>query len=113
MLDSRRRFFYLLAGTAGSAVVLPRLLFAQAPVVQGPKNPLPEAPVFKRDTKRLLQEDQKEIKKNVSRLYELVSELKQEVEKTDGTTILSLGLLRKTEEIEKLARQIRSRAKGE
>lgn len=53
------------------------------------------------------------IKKNVARLYELATQLKEEVEKTDGTAILSLSLLKKTEEIEKLARQIRNRAKGE
>jgi hypothetical protein len=34
------------------------------------------------------------------------------VEKTDATTVLSLAMVRKTEEIEKLARQIRDRAKG-
>jgi len=54
----------------------------------------------------------KEIKKNVERLYDLVSELKAEVEKTDSVQVLSLAMLKKTEEIEKLAKDIRSRAKG-
>jgi hypothetical protein len=34
------------------------------------------------------------------------------VEKTDSVQVLSLALLKKTEEIEKLAKDIRSRAKG-
>jgi hypothetical protein len=34
------------------------------------------------------------------------------VEKTDSTTVLSLAMLKKAEEIEKLAKQIKDRAKG-
>ena len=63
-------------------------------------------------TKALLEQNQKEIKKNIEKLFQLASELKDEVEKTDATTVLSLAVVRKTEEIEKLARQIRERAKG-
>ena len=62
--------------------------------------------------KAILEENQKDIKKNIEKLFQLASELKEEVEKTDATTVLSLAILRKTEEIEKLARQIRDRAKG-
>lgn len=112
MLDSRRRFVRALAGAAGGAAILSQFLVAQQPpVVQPPPLALPEPP--KRDPKKMLQEDQMNIKKNVARLYELATQLKEEVEKTDGTAILSLSLLKKTEEIEKLARQIRNRAKGE
>ncbi len=42
----------------------------------------------------------------------LASELKTEVEKTDSTTILSLAMLKKADEIEKLAKQIKDQAKG-
>ncbi len=64
------------------------------------------------DPKLILEANQKEIKKNVERLYDLASELKAEVEKTDSVHVLSLAMLRKTDEIEKLAKEIRSRAKG-
>jgi len=64
------------------------------------------------DPKLILEANQKEIKKNVERLYDLASELKAEVEKTDSVQVLSIAMLRKTDEIEKLAREIRSRAKG-
>ncbi len=51
---------------------------------------------------------QEQIRENVDRLYQLVKELKVEVEKTDSSEVLSLGLIRKTEEIEKLAKQIKA-----
>jgi hypothetical protein len=63
-------------------------------------------------TKALLEQNQKDIKKNIERLFQLAAELKDEVEKTDATTVLSMTMLKKTEEIEKLAHQIRDRAKG-
>jgi len=59
-----------------------------------------------------LEANQKEIKKNIEKLYDLASELKAEVEKTDSVLVLSIAMLRKTDEIEKLAKEIRSRAKG-
>jgi hypothetical protein len=66
----------------------------------------------KLDPKLILEANQKEIKKNVEKLFDLASELKTEVEKTDAVQVLSMAMLRKTEEIEKLAKEIRARAKG-
>jgi len=63
-------------------------------------------------SKTMLEERQKNIRKEVQKLYGLASELKNEVEKTDSTTILSLAMVRKAEEIEHLAKQIRDHAKG-
>ncbi|HVH73242.1 MAG TPA: hypothetical protein VNB49_19335 [Candidatus Dormibacteraeota bacterium] len=42
----------------------------------------------------------------------MASELKAEVEKTDSVQVLSVTMLKKAEEIEKLAKGIRSRAIG-
>lgn len=75
---------------------------------QGP----PETPEVPTADKRVLDENQKEIKKKVERLYDLASELKAEVEKTDSTKVLSLNQIKKAEEIEKLAHEIKSRSKG-
>ena len=69
---------------------------------------MPEKP----SAKAVLEENQKDIKKNVEKLFDLASQLKEQVEKTDSTTTLSLTLVKKAEEIEKLARQIKERAKG-
>jgi heme oxygenase len=64
------------------------------------------------DPKTILESNQKDIKKSVEKLYQLASELKAEVEKTDAVKVLSVLMLKKTEEIEKLAKEIRSRALG-
>ena len=66
----------------------------------------------KASSKAVLEENQKDIKKNVEKLFDLASQLKEQVDKTDSTTTLSLALVKKAEEIEKLARQIKERAKG-
>ena len=82
------------------------------------QNPVTPPPQDKRQTtdagteKRILEENEKDIKKKVEKLYDLATELKTEVEKTDSSKVLSLNLVRKAEEIEKLARDIKNRSKG-
>jgi hypothetical protein len=66
----------------------------------------------KSSTKALLEANEKDIKRNIEKLYQLASDLKTEVEKTDSSQILSLALVKKAEEIEKLAHDIKARAKG-
>jgi hypothetical protein len=114
-MKSRRRFVIALCAVGVPLGVLARTLAAQAPLPFPQRNPVPKdddpnAP--KPDTKAILEANEKDIKKNVERLYQLAGELKAEVEKTDSVHVLSLGMLKKTEEIEKLAKEIRSRAKG-
>jgi hypothetical protein len=90
----------------------------QSPIVppsQDKKQPMdagPETPPIPGAEKRILEENQKDIKKKVQKLYELATELKDEVEKTDSSKVLSLSLVRKAEEIEKLAHDIKNRSKG-
>jgi hypothetical protein len=62
--------------------------------------------------KTVLEENEKDIKKKIAKLFQLASELKDEVEKTDSVKVLSVGMVRKAEEIERLAKDIKSRAKG-
>lgn len=62
--------------------------------------------------KKLLEENDKDMKKKVLQLYDLASQLKEQVEKTDSSKVLSLDLLKKAEEIEKLAHDIKNRSKG-
>jgi len=78
---------------------------------QTPQDNVPESPMPPMD-KRILDENEKEIKKKVEKLFDLATELKEEVEKTDSSKVLSLNLVRKAEEIEKLARDIKNRSKG-
>jgi hypothetical protein len=71
-----------------------------------------ENPLAPSAEKRMLEENQKDIKKKIDKLYDLATELKAEVDKTDSSKVLSLNLVRKAEEIEKLARDIKNRSKG-
>jgi hypothetical protein len=54
----------------------------------------------------------KEFRKGVEKLYVLAGELKDEVSKTPTTSVFSLQMVKKTEEIEKLAKQLKTLAKG-
>ena len=71
-----------------------------------------EGPSLPNAEKKILEENDKDMKKKVERLYQLASEWKEEVTKTDSSKVLSLDLMKKAEEIERLARQIKERARG-
>ena len=64
------------------------------------------------DPKVQLKEDQKALRRDVDRLLQLVKDLKDESDKTPETDVLSLSLVKKAEDIEKLARQIRDRIRA-
>jgi hypothetical protein len=118
MQESRRSLLRTIASAAAA--------FSMAVSVGRGQDPFPKAPPpmrpgddeqnrnpnAKSPAKVLLEENQKDIRKNIEKLYELALQLKEQVEKTDATTVLSLAMVKKAEEIEKLARQIKDRAKG-
>jgi hypothetical protein len=121
-VDTRRTFLFGLV-TAGTMVgVTLGTSSAQSPIPS--QNPIPsrpgppgqesgpDLPNLPSPEKRQLDENEKDIKKKVEKLYELATELKAEVNKTDSSKVLSLNLLKKAEEIEKLARDIKTRSKG-
>ena len=64
------------------------------------------------DPKELLKEDQKNLRHDVDRLLQMVKDLKEETDKTPETDVLSLSLVKKAEEIEKLARQIKEKIRA-
>src|ERR1700686_4102276 len=53
--------------------------------------------------------DQKELRASVDRLYVMVSNLKDEVDKTNANMVLNVSLVKRAQEIEKLAKQIKDR----
>jgi hypothetical protein len=61
--------------------------------------------------KNLNKERQAAMKKDMEKLFQLATELKTGVEKTDEN-MLSLEVIRKTEEVEKLAKSIRDKMKA-
>jgi len=114
MRTSRRCLLRTFSGAA--SLLLLKTSHAQDATTQrtGPIRPAEDDanPPNKPSTKAILEDNQKDIKKNIEKLFDLASQLKDQVEKTDSTTVLSLALVKKAEEIEKLARQIKERAKG-
>ena len=74
--------------------------------------PPPDFPNPPSSERRTPEEDRKDTRKKVDRLFQLAAEMKADVDKTDSTNVLSLELLKKAKEIEKLAHEIRKRSKG-
>ena len=117
-MRTRRTFLagILVAGAATGLVG--SLALSQVPSVPSPAPPLtrspqePEPVGLPSPDKQMLEANNKDIHKKVERLYQLVTELKAEVDKTDSSKVLSLNLVKKAEEIEKLARDIKIRSKG-
>ncbi len=62
--------------------------------------------------KKLNEQRVREIKTDTDKLLQLATELKQYVDKTDQNT-LSLNVVKKAEEIEKLAKAVKEKMKGQ
>jgi hypothetical protein len=118
-METRRTFLTSLVLVGACSALAGAPAGGQAPLMKPPpQNPTPEGPpaneppTIPNPDKKILESNEKDIKKKVEQLYQLATELKEEVEKTDSTKVLSLNLMKKAEEIEKLAHDIRNRSKG-
>jgi methionyl-tRNA synthetase len=67
--------------------------------------------IQKENVRRANERRQLELRRDTDKLLQLTSELKQYVDKTNEN-ILSLEVLRKAEEIERLAKSVKERMKG-
>ena len=130
MPESRRRLLMSFVAAIGVLAFRPVLTARQAgthPTPQPPQpRPSPNAPdahvpyglkdgpqaATGPDQKAIDRAKQQELRTDVSKLYEMVSELKEQVEKTDTSSTLSLTVVKKAQQIEKLAKQIKEVAKG-
>ena len=56
--------------------------------------------------------NEKEFREGVEKLYQLATELRDELAQAPKMNVLSVRMYKKTEEIEKLAKQLKSKAKG-
>jgi hypothetical protein len=123
MEETRRGFVWDLATMAGVLVVCNVAALGQTPGKPTfPKPPTPGDPQEKNKTadasdlkamKRAAAiRNEKEFRAGVERLYQLSGELREEMQKTRTTNILSLQMYKKLEEIEKLAKRLKNLAKG-
>jgi hypothetical protein len=123
MKESRRR--WLIAGVSALSFVTVKPAFScpQTPGGTRPKpHPYPNGrdPNYdssideptRLDAKGIAQENQKKLRADVAALYEMAAELKSEVEKTDSNSTLSLSLMKKAQQIEKLAKEIKNLARN-
>jgi hypothetical protein len=117
--QERRKFLHRFCGL--SIAIAPMIFLQGKSHAQQDPRPLnnangkpadESAPFPPASRKAALEENEKDIKKKVEKLFQLASELKDEVDKTDSAKVLSLAMLKKADEIEKLAKDIKSRAKG-
>jgi hypothetical protein len=120
MHENRRRFVTAFAATAGALIAWRGVLFAQRPIKPPPppepaETQPPDADRVSRieaARRELLRRNEKEFREGVERLYQLTGELREEVQKTPTAGVLSVHLYKKTEEIEKLAKRLKNKAKG-
>jgi cytochrome P450 len=112
----RRAVLSSLAATLAAVAALPAAAQGQRhdpgsppqfpnPGAQAAPDDLPLPP--RSDPKVMLKEDQKELRRDVERLVQMAKDLKEESDKTPDTDVLSLSLVKKVEDIEKLAHQIK------
>jgi hypothetical protein len=76
----------------------------------GTSGPFPGGAKF--NPRDLLAANQKNIKKDVARLSEIVQQLQQQLEDYDTKDVLPLDVLKETEEIGKIAKHINSLLRG-
>lgn len=124
MWETRRGFLMSLAAVASCSVATHGTMFTQV----HKKNPFPTPPASAetqnpaemdaakadpQSAKRVaLKQNEKEFRAGVDRLYQLANELKQEVDKTVTTEVFSVQMYKRTEEIEKVAKLLKGKAKG-
>lgn len=77
-----------------------------------PNGASPFPPPIKVNRHAILLQNQKNIRKDVSRLYDLAGKLRKQVDHTDSTEVLSVNMIHTADEIEKLAKHIKNLAKN-
>lgn len=118
MLDTRRSFLKSVGGASGSL-----LLFQQCPPIPEPRRRVPVDPPpplekqddAKPDTNSVIVHrhiQEKELRQTMDQLFMRVRDLKAELDRTPTTEVFSVSIFKETQEIEKLAKRLKSYAKG-
>jgi hypothetical protein len=111
MRESRRVFLGLAFGAVATAAAgTPRQLNVPPDPTRTPS--LPPIASLPKHNREELTANQIGIKKDINRMSELVGELQKGLDDNDIKQVLSLDVIHKTEEIEKLAKHIRELVRG-
>jgi hypothetical protein len=108
----KRLFLPVIAALAAWLLLTPSLApqTTHRPPTQDEEPDTTRLPNGKLQRDEILKEDHEKSLKDAAQLVDLAESLKQEIEKDDAH-VLSISSLKKTEEIEKIARRIRARLK--
>ena len=122
MLKSRRSLLKSVAGTAWTLATAPWLYAAyqhpqpmpspNAPNNQNFPGGLNGPPISNSDKAAPRSMNREQIAAMVQQLYKLASELKEEVEHTNLAAVFPVTFVKKAQEIEKLAKQIKDKTKA-
>jgi hypothetical protein len=121
MLESRRGLLKTMAGAASVLAAAPVVYAFQhpqpMPSANAPTNPnfpggLNGQQGSKPEAQPTSHVDQAQMTAMVQELFQLASDLKNEVEHTNLAVVMPTTVIKRAQEIEKLAKQIRDRAKG-
>jgi len=125
MSQSRRSLFSGLGRAIGILAIYPVLSAFPASAGQTPQPlPSPHAPnpnyppglsgpdIIPPDKRKLDQQKQADVRTDIEKLFGMVSELREQIQKTDSASVLSVSVVKKAQQIEKLAKQIKELAKG-
>ncbi len=121
MLDTRRCFLKNLAGVSSSF-----LIFQSSPPIPTPRRRTPvdpPAPAEKQDAENpvdnsrnaqraRLQAQEKEFRETMVQLFAKVRDLELQVDALHSSDVFSIAVFKQTQEIEKLAKQLKNYAKA-
>jgi len=120
-LEARRSLLKTMASTAGMLLGSSLKMEAQTPQpMASPNAPRNQNAPAGMDGPDIIHPDkapnnpllQQQIAANVQQLYKLATELKEEVERTNLNATFSITFVKKAQQIEKLAKQIKEKSKG-
>lgn len=122
MLGRRRDFVITSASIFVSIISGSLAAFGQSRRKSLPDPPLPGDPEQrdklagpadpKSSQQAILHRREQEFRSGVEKLYQLTSELREELKTTPATNVLSVRMYKRVQEIEKLAKQMESTVKG-
>ena len=116
-----RRQFLRSAGSSLSLLLFAHLVSGQTPrPLPSPNAPNPNAPgglegipaTKDGNSRRANPQLAMQMRSDVQKLYDMVVDLKKQVDSTDLNSVLPMGIVKEAQQIEKLAKHIKDEAKG-